>query len=112
MNRRDAEHIIYRMAAVEQLVVALIKSRDHIDILRIFEHPNDNLALDEGEQVGVDDVGLRCDHAVRVVLVWLAQNRSATRLEERPTMRQNRSRFSLTLTRSGRSFGCRSEPFR
>jgi hypothetical protein len=28
-------------------------------------------ALDEGEQVGIDDVGLRRDHAVRVVLVRL-----------------------------------------
>jgi hypothetical protein len=30
-----------------------------------------NLALDEGEQVGIDDVGLRRNHAVRVVLVGL-----------------------------------------
>src|SRR5215831_20115365 len=33
--------------------------------------PNHNLALNEGEQIGVDDVGLRRDHAVRVVLVCL-----------------------------------------
>jgi hypothetical protein len=25
--------------------------------------------LEEGEQVGVDDFGLRCNHAVRIVLV-------------------------------------------
>ena len=28
-------------------------------------------ALDEGQQVGVDDVGLRCGHSVRVVLEYL-----------------------------------------
>jgi hypothetical protein len=38
MDRRDAEHIIYRTATVGQLVAALIESRDHTDIRRIFEH--------------------------------------------------------------------------
>src|SRR5258708_37967922 len=38
MNRRDAEHIVYRTGTIEQLVAALIESRDHTDIRRIFGH--------------------------------------------------------------------------
>ena len=40
-------------------------------VRKLARNANDNLALDEGKQVGVDDVGLRRDHAVRVVLVCL-----------------------------------------
>jgi hypothetical protein len=38
MNRREAEEQIYRTTTVEQLVAALVESRDQTDIRHIFEH--------------------------------------------------------------------------
>jgi hypothetical protein len=38
MNRREAEEQIYQTITVEQLVAALVESRDQSDIRHIFEH--------------------------------------------------------------------------
>ena len=69
--------------AVAQAYANAIKASDwagaarvmHPDALKqlrgIFAEENSSSALDEREQVGVDDVGLCRDHAVRVVLECL-----------------------------------------
>jgi hypothetical protein len=38
MNRRETEQQVYRTTTVEQLVAALVESRDQADIRHIFEH--------------------------------------------------------------------------
>jgi hypothetical protein len=53
----------------EKCVMSFSSGRDRGSKAR--PDPNEYLALEEGEQVGVDDVGLRRDHPVRVVLVCL-----------------------------------------